>query len=236
MRGKEYSSEFDRDVFREEMNLVRGRMNTEGFRFFEVENESKYETVDRDGRRLTMLVYKKVMSRDVPYELDGWYIFAIQNGGIVGYTSAHVDGYLEEQFVEAKTSYSVVNKKGKGIGGAMERINEHLFQKFANKYGDLVRVETDANKSMIEKIMRSEVSKELVEEMTVSRQIWLELFGPHGKRGFGRENDYEVTKTYKQSDHISEIGMKKSKNDVSIGKITSLITRWLEDDWRIYRH
>lgn len=230
MCGKEYTSEFDRDIFREEMNLIRGRMNSEGFRFFEVENENKYETVDRDGRGLTILVYKKVMSQDVTYELDGWYIFAIQNGGIVGYTSAHIDGYLEEQFVEAKTSYSVVSKKGKGIGGAMERINEHMMQKFANKYGDLVRVEMDANKSTIEKILRSEVSKELVEEMIVSRQIWLELFGPHGTRGFDRENDYEVTKIYRQSDYLPETGMKKSKNNVSIGSVASLITRWLEDN------
>jgi len=230
MRGREHSSEFDSSVFREELNLVRGRMNSEGFRFVEVEGENKYETVDREGRGLTILVYKKVMSQNLPYELDGWFIFAIQKGGIVGYTGAYIDGYLEEGFVEAKTSYSVVSKKGRGIGGEMEKINDLLMQEFANKYGDFVRVETDANKSMIEKKMWSEVSRELVEEMIVSRQIWLELFGPHGKRGFGRENTYEVSKTYRQLDCLPELGMKKSKNEAPIGNVANLISKWLRDN------
>lgn len=221
-------SRFEKEVFCEELNLVRGRMNSEGFRYFEVENENKYETVDRDGKRLTILVYKKVVGEDDPYELDEWYIFAIQNGRIVGYMGAHIDGYLEERFIEAKTSYSVVSKQGKGIGGAMERINDHLMQEFANKYGDFVRVEIDANKSMIEKKMRDGVSRETIEEMLVSRQIWLELYGPHGKRGFDNENGYEVTKTYRQSDRLPEIGMKKSKNNVPVGKMTDLMTKWLD--------
>lgn len=235
MGGKEYISkgeEFDRSVFRDEMNLVRGRMNSEGFRYFEVENENMYETVDRDGKKLTILVYKQVMSQDVPYELGGWYLFTVQNGEIVGYTGAHVEGYLDEQFIRAKTSYSVVCQKGRGVGGAMERVNEYMMQKFANEYGDLVRVETDANKSMIEKKMWDEVSRELISEMIVSRQLWLELFGPQGKRGFNRENDYEVTKTYRQSSRLPDIGMKKSKNQVPIGNVVSMVDKWLDDDWR----
>ena len=234
MRGKEHTSkgeEFDRSVFRDEMNLVSGRMNPEGFRHFEVEGENKYETVDREGKKLTILVYKKVMRQNAPYELDGWYLFAIQNGAIVGYTGAHVEGYLEEGFVEAKTSYSVVCQKGKGIGGALEKINDLLMQGCANKYGDLKRVETDANKSLIEdKLGESGVAQDLISEMLVSRWLWLELYRPNGKRGFSRENDYEVTKTYRQSGGLPDVGIKKSKNQVPIGSITHMINKWLEDD------
>ncbi len=230
MPGKEHISgdEFDSSVFREEMNLVRGRMNSEGFRYFEVENENKYETVDRDGRKLTLLVYKKVISQETPHELDGWYIFAVANGGIVGYTGAHIEGHLDEQFIRAKTSYSVVSQKGKGIGGAMERINEYLMQKFSSEYGDMDRVETDANKSIIDKKMWGEVSQQLISEMLVSRWLWLGLYGPNGRQGFERENDYEVTKTYRQSDQLPDVGMKKSKNDLPIGRITDMINEWLK--------
>jgi len=221
--------DFDRNVFRDEMLLVDYRLNHGSSVFDNVESANKYETKDRDGKKLTILAYKKVIKESAPYELDGWFLFAVQNKTVVGYLGSHVEFYKypDELVIEATTSYSVARYKGKGIGGALERVNNHLMQECANKNGNVTREVTGGNKGKIEKILReNKPTKQLLKEMIVSRQLWLALYGPESRGGFEWKNNFQLTKNYIKGDS-AQLDMKVTKNEVPIGNVAKLVKRGL---------
>lgn len=222
------SDAYDGKIFDSEISFVSSRMNSEGFRYFDVEGEKKYETKDREGRKVTIFVYKEIIPKETPYILDAWYLFAVQNKKIIGYLVAHIDGYLRENelLCTGTTSYSVAKQKGKGIGGAMEKINGYMMQKWANENVELEREERDGNKEQIElALANSGLSVEKVGEMLVSRQIWLELYGINGKVGFRKKDNYTVAKAYKKGDPLPHLNMMTSQNDTPIGTMVTLIKR-----------
>lgn len=207
------------------MSLVDSRMGKDGFYDVEVVNGSRYEMLDRDGAKVDILVYNRVEKEETNL-LGGWYLFVIQKKKVVGYLGSFVEGYVDETgpFFTANTAFIVVKVAGKGIGGAMEKINDSLMQKWANENGDLVRVGRDWNKEKIEMIMdRREMTKELVTEMLLSRQLWLRLYGDGG--GFERVGNYEVRKVYKCGAMVPQVGMVEKTNEVDIGRVSEMLRK-----------
>lgn len=200
-------------------------MGKDGFYDVEVVNGSRYEMLDRDGAKVDILVYNRVEKEETNL-LGGWYLFAIQKKKVVGYLGSFVEGYVDENgpFFTANTAFIVVKAAGKGVGGAMEKINDGLMQKWANENGDLVRVGRDWNKEKIGMIMdRREMTKELVTEMLASRQLWLRLYG--GGSGFERVGNYEVRKVYRCGAAIPQVGMEEKTNEVNIGKVSEMLRK-----------
>jgi hypothetical protein len=165
-------------------------------------------------------------------------MFGIQDKEIVGYLGGFIEAYsAEDKIGRGKTSYTVASHHGKGIGGAMEKINESLMQKWANQHGDLTREVRDANMEKIEMLLsiQTDLTKERLDEMLTSRWIWLELYGPNGRGRFERKNTYELIKIYKQGDHLPDLNMIQSKNVTPIGDVSIMIEKWLEEDWLMRR-
>lgn len=233
MREREASAfgdSYDKKNFYDEISFVENRMNSEGFRHFSVVAGNKYETKDREGNILTIYSYNEVVPKETPYILAAWYLFAIQNQTLVGYLAAHIEGCHDDEgfFCTGKTSYSVVREKGMGVGGSMERINDQKMQRWANENGDFERIEIDSNREKIElRLSIEDVSQKTINEMLLSRWLWLELYGPNKKSGFLKKGNYEIIKTYKQGNLLPKINMQVSPNDLPIKNIATLIRKTL---------
>lgn len=200
-------------------------MGRDGFYDVEVTNGSRYEMLDSDGVKVDILVYNRVEKEETNL-LGGWYLFVVQKNKVVGYLGSFVEGYVDENgpFFTANTAFIVVKVAGKGIGGAMEKINDSLMQKWANENGDLVRVGRDWNKEKIQMIMdRREMTKELVTEMLISRQLWLRLYGDGS--GFERVGNYEVRKVYRCGANVPQVGMAEKTNEVGIGTVSEMLQK-----------